>query len=205
MSAGQPTLFDRLKLTRVLPIIRAQATQRALALAEQVLEEGVDLLEVSCTTPGASQVIRTLSARGAYVGAGTVLDASTAREAAGAGARFLVAPNFSPEVWRLAQDRGLEYIPGTATPTEIAIAVSVGIQVVKLFPAVPLGLAYLRAVQEVFPHTQFMPTGGITVENARDWLASGALAVGIGGGLMRLGPGQIRSVVRQLANAANDA
>lgn len=199
------TLFDRLKERRVLPIIRTKASPQALRMAEILLDEGMDLLEVSFTTPGASRVIRALVERGAYVGAGTVLDADMARAAVDAGAKFLVAPNFSPLVWGLARDRGIDYIPGTATPTEIANAIASGIEFVKFFPAAPLGLAYLRAVQEVFPQTQFLPTGGITVDNARDWFASGALAVGIGGGLMRLGPGQIGSLVRQLATAANDA
>jgi 2-dehydro-3-deoxyphosphogluconate aldolase/(4S)-4-hydroxy-2-oxoglutarate aldolase len=170
---------------RVMAIVRSDGAAQAEAVSDALLVAGLDVLEISLTTPGALGVIERLSERhpAALIGAGTVLDAPSARSAVLAGARFLVAPSFSEEVLRTGHRYGAVVAPGCQTPTEIEAAVSAGADLVKLFPAGQLGPAYVRAVRAALPQAPIMATGGVGAGNAREWLDAGAVALGVGGSL----------------------
>lgn len=175
-----------LKFSRIVAVIRAQETQDAVERAHRALDAGVRVLEVAWTTPGAGDALQHLSNRAAVLGAGTITTASQAEEACRAGAQFLVAPNFSPEVHNVARKTGVVYIPGVFTAHEVADALGVGLDLLKLFPAATGGIRHLAALKEPFPEVQWIPTGGVTWETLPEWLANGAIAVGMGTALFRI-------------------
>jgi 2-dehydro-3-deoxyphosphogluconate aldolase/(4S)-4-hydroxy-2-oxoglutarate aldolase len=177
----------RIVQRRVMAIVRSASAAEAEEVADALLHAGLDVLEVSLTTPGALGAIERLCARhpSALVGAGTVLDAPSARSAVLAGARFLVAPSLSEEVIRIGHRYGAAVAPGCQTPTEIEAALSAGADLVKLFPAGQLGPGYVRAVRAALPQAPIMATGGVGADNAAEWLQAGAVALGVGGSLTR--------------------
>ncbi|MCW3003609.1 MAG: 2-dehydro-3-deoxyphosphogluconate aldolase/4-hydroxy-2-oxoglutarate aldolase [Conexibacter sp.] len=177
----------RIVARRVMAIVRSDSAAEAEEISDALLLAGLDVLEVSLTTPGALGAIERLAARhpGALIGAGTVLDAPTARSAVLAGARFLVAPSFCEEVLRTGHRYGAVVAPGCQTPTEIEAAVSAGADLVKLFPAGQFGPGYVSAVRAALPQAPIMATGGVGAANAREWLDAGAVALGVGGALTR--------------------
>jgi 2-dehydro-3-deoxyphosphogluconate aldolase/(4S)-4-hydroxy-2-oxoglutarate aldolase len=133
------------------------------------------------------------------VGAGTVLDAAAAFAAITAGAQFLVSPVVAEDVLRTGHRYGLAVLPGAATATEMNLALELGADMVKLFPSGALGLEFMRSVATAMPQVPFVPTGGVTTENAPLWLEAGAVAVGIGGNLTRGDPAGIQARAEQLA------
>jgi 2-dehydro-3-deoxyphosphogluconate aldolase / (4S)-4-hydroxy-2-oxoglutarate aldolase len=177
---------DMLRAQRLVAIVRGTdpgaATRTVLTLAE----EGVSLVEVSLTTPGALDVIsRARAALGAEdsVGAGTVITADDADRAADAGADFVVTPAIVPGLHRAAE-RGLPLLAGALTPTEIVAATQLGVAAVKLFPASLGGPRYLRALLDPFPSAALVPVGGVDADAACDYLTAGAVAVGAGSPLI---------------------
>lgn len=175
--------LDALGELPILPIIRQSSAERALQIANVFVDAGWPILEVALTTPGAIEVIRRLRRErpAVVVGAGTVLTVDMARDAVAADASFLVAPNWSEAVATWTRDQVVPYLPGVMTPSDVANAVQGGFTVLKLFPAVNLGIEYLRAIAKVFPNVQFVPTGGIGIADVKAWLSGGAIAAGVGG------------------------
>ena len=171
------------------------------------MEGGVTVLEVAFTTPDAASAIRQLSEEAAglaeapLLGAGTVLNAGQAAAAVAAGARFLVSPGLVPEVLACARDLRVAALPGAATVTEILRALEAGADLVKIFPAEVLGVEFLKAVRTVLPEAPLVPTGGVSAANAGEWLAAGAVAVGVGGWLTGGTPAQVRQRARELVRA----
>jgi 2-dehydro-3-deoxyphosphogluconate aldolase/(4S)-4-hydroxy-2-oxoglutarate aldolase len=150
-------------------------------------EGGVTALELTMTVPGAVSIIEQLSRTlppNVLIGAGTVLDAETARNVILAGARFVVSPVFRPEVITLCHRYDVAAIPGCFTPTEILAAWETGANVVKVFPATALGPSFFKDVRGPLPQVKLMPTGGVTRENAGDWIRAGACAIGVGTALV---------------------
>jgi 2-dehydro-3-deoxyphosphogluconate aldolase / (4S)-4-hydroxy-2-oxoglutarate aldolase len=186
---------------RCVGIIRAGGAAEATSIGRALVAGGLRIVEVAYTTPGAAAAISALRAEcpDAVVGAGTVLDAPAAFTAVSAGAQFLVSPAVIDEVLRAGHRHGLAVLPGAATPTEINLAMELGADMVKLFPAGALGLEFMRSVAAAMPHVPFVPTGGVTADNAPDWIGAGAVAVGVGGGLTRGDPAGIRVRAEQLA------
>lgn len=177
---------DELIASRVIAIIRTDDVSRVLALARAIIEGGIRAIEISLTCRGALDAIARLSAHapaGTMVGAGTVLSAAQAEAAITAGSQFLFSPSFDAEVLRIAQGRGIPYVPAALTPTEVLSLFRHDLQLIKIFPAGPLGAVYLRDLLGPLPELRAIPTGGITRENARSFLDAGAVAVGIGGAL----------------------
>ena len=171
-------------------IVRAASPDAALQLAEACIAGGVTALEVAFTTPDTLGVLRTLRERhgdDVLLGAGTVLDAETARAAILAGAQFIISPGVNVATIALCQRYQVLAMPGAMTPTEIVTALQAGADIVKVFPAEMFGPAYIKALRAPLPQAPLMPTGGVTVENLGEWFASGAVAVGIGSSLS--GPG----------------
>lgn len=182
-------MTDRLTRARaagVLAVLRAPSPELALEAAEAIIRGGIPGVEVTYSTPDAPAVIRELIARHGertYVGAGTVTTPEQADAAADAGAEFLVSPGTLPDLTRAMLDTGRVVMTGALTPTEVMSALSLGVDVVKVFPASLGGPAYLKALRGPFPDAPLMPTGGVTPENLADWFAAGAVAAGAGGDL----------------------
>ncbi|HAF70554.1 MAG: 2-dehydro-3-deoxyphosphogluconate aldolase/4-hydroxy-2-oxoglutarate aldolase [Acetothermia bacterium 64_32] len=169
-----------------LGIIRVQSSTDLVRTAEALREGGLSCLEITMTTPGALRAIE--EARGelpdVLMGAGTVLDAPTARQAILAGAQFLVTPTVELDVIEVAHRYGVPVIPGAMTPTEILTAWEAGADMVKVFPASVLGPAYIKAIRGPLPQIPLAPTGGITADNAGEFVKAGAALVCAGGWLV---------------------
>ncbi|MFB7619972.1 bifunctional 4-hydroxy-2-oxoglutarate aldolase/2-dehydro-3-deoxy-phosphogluconate aldolase [Kitasatospora sp. NPDC056181] len=179
-------LLAALRGRRILAIVRGNDPDAALDAVLALFASGIDLVEVSLTTAGALGVLeRARTALGPYavLGAGTLVTAADARAAARAGAAFAVTPGLTEAVGE-AQSLGMPVLAGAVTPTEIASAWSEGATAVKLFPGSLGGPGYLRALRDPFPDIPFVPVGGVDAGIARDFLAAGALAVGVGGPLV---------------------
>lgn len=179
-----------IRRTRVVPVVRAASAEEALAAVEALLEGGIDVLEITMTVPGAVEVVREVAKRHghrALVGAGTVLDPSTASACVEAGARFVVSPALDVPTIRACRSLGVAVAPGALTPTEVLAAWRAGADVVKVFPCDAMGGAsYLKSLKAPLPQIPLMPTGGVTLANVPDFLAAGAEAVGVGGNLVDL-------------------
>jgi len=176
----------RLREAGVLAVLRAPSAAHAVAAGDALVRGGVTGLEITYSTPDAAAAIRELVARhgdAALVGAGTVTTPAQAEEAADAGAAFLVSPGTDEQVARAMTATGRAVMTGALTPSEVMRALSLGADVVKIFPASLGGPALLRALRGPFPDAPLMPTGGVTSENIPDWIAAGAVAVGAGGDL----------------------
>ena len=169
----------------VVAVIRHLDPAVALEIARAAAAGGIRVLEITFTVPDAPQVIATLVAElpDAVVGAGTVLTVEQVDAAADAGAAFIVSPVTDPIVGAHCRTRGIPYIPGAFTPTEVAAAANAGAAAVKIFPASTLGVGFVASLGEVLPHVSLMPTGGIAADQVGEWLAAGATAVGIAGAL----------------------
>jgi 2-dehydro-3-deoxyphosphogluconate aldolase/(4S)-4-hydroxy-2-oxoglutarate aldolase len=148
----------------------------------------VGAVEVTLTTPGAIETIADLASdpglAGCVIGAGTVLDESAARYVIDAGARFVVSPTLNPAVIRTCRDRGIPCMPGALTPTELLEGWRAGAPVMKLFPASAVGPGYIRDVLAPLPFLRLVPSGGVSLENAGDWIRAGAAAVSVGSALV---------------------
>jgi 2-dehydro-3-deoxyphosphogluconate aldolase/(4S)-4-hydroxy-2-oxoglutarate aldolase len=183
---GNTVFLEFLRAARLIGIVRGTDARAALATTLTLIEEGVGLVEVSLTTPGAPDVIARARAElgaDAWIGAGTVVTAADADRAADAGASFIVTPAIGPGVGA-ALERGLPVVAGALTPTEVVSAALTGTSIIKLFPASLGGVRHLRALLDPFPTTAFVPVGGVDEQAAREYLAAGALAVGIGSPLV---------------------
>ena len=178
----------RMEHTGVVPVIRAPNAEQAFLACRALHAGGVDVFEITMTVPNAPEVIREVVkqfSKDVLVGAGTVLDAETARACIRAGAEFIVSPGTDPEIIRTAHDLGKPALPGVLTPTEVMAALRAGADIVKLFPASALGGAkYLRSLRAPFEHVRFLPTGGVNASTARDFIAAGAVALGVGSELV---------------------
>lgn len=173
---------------RVVGIIREHDADAAGLAVETLLEAGMRVVEVSLVTPGALSVIAEFSARvndDILIGVGTALSARDVAAAGAAGARFMVSPIVDVGAIEEATHQGMLAIPGVATPTEAELAHRAGAALQKLFPAASWTPAAMRDVLIAMPHLRLVPTGGISVEAASDWLRAGAAAVGMGSALLR--------------------
>ncbi|MDJ1132839.1 bifunctional 4-hydroxy-2-oxoglutarate aldolase/2-dehydro-3-deoxy-phosphogluconate aldolase [Streptomyces iconiensis] len=193
---------------RVFAIVRAESYEKATAAADALLGAGITSLEISLTTPFALEAISTLrreTGDDSIIGAGTVLDAPSARLAVDAGARFLVSPGLDPEVIRTGHRYGIPVFPGVASPTEMLRALELGADALKLFPASGYGPGWLRDVRAALPQAPVLPTGGITVESAPDWIAAGAVACGMGSALTEGDRETVAKRVSELLQRLEDA
>jgi 2-dehydro-3-deoxyphosphogluconate aldolase / (4S)-4-hydroxy-2-oxoglutarate aldolase len=184
---GRAAVVRAIEDCGVVAIIRMQDTARLPAVVQALADGGVRALEITMTVPGAVEAIRSVSAAlpdDILLGAGTVLDALTVAEVIDAGAQFVVAPVFDAETIRACHERDVPIMPGCFTPTEMLSAWRVGADIIKVFPATRLGPGYLKDVHAPLPQLKLMPTGGVTPENAGDWIRAGAVAVAIGSALV---------------------
>jgi 2-dehydro-3-deoxyphosphogluconate aldolase/(4S)-4-hydroxy-2-oxoglutarate aldolase len=172
-----------IEATGVVAVIRLRDPERLQGVVDALIAGGVRALEVTMTVPRAVELIAGLADTlppEFELGAGTVLDAETARQVIEAGARFVVSPVFKPEVLEVCQENDVVAAPGCLTPTEILAAWEAGADVVKVFPATALGPGFVKDVLAPLPQVRLMPTGGVTKDNAGDWIRAGAVALGVG-------------------------
>lgn len=171
----------------LVPVLRAESVEQAIVLAGAIADGGVTVLEITMTVPGAIQVIRRLAEQrpDLLIGAGTVLDAETARICILEGAKFVVSPALNFSTIEMCHRYSIAVLPGALTPTEIVNAWQAGADVVKVFPASAVGGAkYLTAIRGPLPQVQLIPTGGVSLANAREFLDAGAFALGVGSDLV---------------------
>ncbi len=184
---GRDSIVAAVEQAGIVAIIRMKEPDKVRAVVDAIAEGGVRTLEVTMTVPGAVELIAQLAPTlpaGFVLGAGTVLDAETVARVADAGARFIVSPVFRPAVIAACHARGVAAMPGCFTPTEILEAWEAGADIVKVFPATALGPSYLKDVRAPLPQVKLMPTGGVTLDNAGEWIRAGAVAVGVGTALL---------------------
>lgn len=180
-------VMNQMEQAGLVAIMRVSSPDALLAAADAIQAGGVTVIEVTMTTPGALAVIEQVRARNSgeiVFGAGTVLDPETARACILAGAQFIVTPTLNLHTIALCKRYSVPVMAGAYTPTEILTAWEAGADVVKVFPADSLGPKFIKAVKGPLPQVRLLPTGGVTVDNAADFIKAGAVAVGVGGELV---------------------
>jgi 2-dehydro-3-deoxyphosphogluconate aldolase/(4S)-4-hydroxy-2-oxoglutarate aldolase len=177
------SLEETLSLSPVIAVIRGMTGELGNTL-DWLINVGVCAVEVTTNTPDWQSGVALATSKGfAQVGVGTVITESHVLQASEAGATFTVAPGLDVKVARACVENGLFHIPGVMSPSEIQSAMNIGLSTLKLFPAGPLGIDYMKALRAPFNNVRFIPTGSVQVSDASDWIAAGAFAVGLGGAL----------------------
>ncbi len=188
MSMGKSEIVRKIRNVGVIPVVRGDSTEIARRAILAILKGGIPVLEVTMTVPGAVQMIRELTREvgsEALIGAGTVLDAKTAQQCIEAGAQFIVSPALDLGTISYCRERGIAIMPGALTPTEIVSAWSAGADFVKVFPAGALGGAsYIKSLKAPLPQIEVVPTGGVSLKNAAEFIKAGAAAIGVGADLV---------------------
>lgn len=182
-------MLDRLLKEKIVAIFRGIEDKDADQAAKALIDGGITMMEITLNTEGATVMINRWRERfgeQAAIGAGTVLDLDMAKEAAAAGAQFLISPNLDEAVVAYGRERGISVWPGVTTPTEIVRAWKAGADAVKLFPLETLGWKYLAEIRAPLNHIPMIATGGVNIDNIADYFRAGASAVGMGGKLVNL-------------------
>ncbi len=186
MAAARHVTLDIVERTGVVAIIRLKDAGQVGDLVGALMDGGVRAMEITMTVPGAVELIRQIAPTlpaDFRLGAGTVVDGDTTKACIDAGASFIVSPVLRRDVLAACRAQNVPAMPGCLSPTEILDAWDAGADIVKVFPATALGPGYLRDLRGPLPQLKLMPTGGVTVENAADWIRAGAVAVGVGSAL----------------------
>lgn len=182
--------IQRIRDTGVIPVVRARSADEAMRAIDAIREGGISVLEITMTVPGAIKVIEEVSNRygkDALVGAGTVLDPEIAEACISSGAQFVVSPALNLETIACCRRLDVAVMPGALTPTEVVQAWNAGADFVKIFPAGAVGGAsYLKALKAPLPQIELVPTGGVSLKTAADFIRAGAAALGVGADLVDL-------------------
>jgi 2-dehydro-3-deoxyphosphogluconate aldolase/(4S)-4-hydroxy-2-oxoglutarate aldolase len=188
--------LDAIEKSALVAIIRTKTSAEARSSAAALHGAGITCFEFTTTTPDVFDLIEEYSAiKGITVGVGTAMSPAHVMSAKKAGASFVLSPHTDAAVIKKTLDLNLLSIPGVATPTDVARALQAGAKVLKLFPASHFGPAYLKAIRDPFPEAQWLVTGGVSIENIKDWFAVGAMGFGVGGPLLGGGISEIPSRV----------
>jgi 2-dehydro-3-deoxyphosphogluconate aldolase / (4S)-4-hydroxy-2-oxoglutarate aldolase len=187
---SRESVLRRIREVGIVPVVRAESAEEAGRAIAAIVAGGVPVLEVTMTVPGAVRLIEELAKRfgaEAVVGAGTVLDAETARACILAGAQFVVSPSTSLATIACCRRYGVPIMPGALTPTEVVAAWEAGADMVKVFPCSALGGAsYIKALKAPLPQIDLIPTGGVNLQTAADFIKAGSTALGVGADLVDL-------------------
>lgn len=177
-------VVQRITELGIVAVVRGNTVAEGIRISKACAKGGIPAIEVTYTVPGATEVIKALKEeKNMIVGAGTVLDSTTARIAILAGAEFIVSPAFDEETAKLCNLYQVPYMPGCMTITEMTKAMEYGSEIIKLFPGSAFGPSFVKAVKAPLPQVNIMPTGGVSLENMEEWFANGVVAVGAGGKL----------------------
>ena len=180
-------IVEKIIESKVVAIIRMDKSEKVISVAEAMIEGGIVSLEVTMTTPNALQIIKELNdnfGSNVLIGVGSVVDAEIAIKAIEVGAKYIISPIFKREIIEASHKFDIPSMPGCYTPTEIFNAQEAGADIVKVFPADQLGSNYIKAIKAPMPQLRIMPTGGVTLTNAGDWISAGACAVAVGSNLL---------------------
>ena len=187
--------MERLKTIRkisdygIVAVIRATSKEDGVKIVDAVKKGGIKALEITMTVPGAVDIIKELSQiykdEHILIGAGTVLDPETARICILAGAKYIVSPSLNPETVKLCNRYRVPIMPGVMTVKEAIEALELGVEILKVFPGNVFGPSIIKAFKGPLPQANFMPTGGVSLDNVQDWIKAGAVAVGTGGDLTK--------------------
>lgn len=182
-------VLAKMREEAIVAVIRAESKEQGLKVSEAIRQGGIKFLELTMTVPGALDIIKELSYRykdeDVLVGAGTVLDAETARLAILAGAEFVVGPNLSSGMVQVCNRYRVAAMPGAMSPSEAVKGMELGADVIKIFPGGAFGPSIIKDYKGPIPHGNFMPSGGVSVENAAEWIKNGAFAIGTGSSLTK--------------------
>lgn len=183
-------VLDRIRSIGIIPVVRAASGEEALQAVDAIKAGGLSVLEITMTVPGAVRILEAIAKRfgdEVLVGAGTVLDADTARECVKAGAQFVVSPALNLETIAFCRQAKCAVMPGALTPTEIVQAWSAGADFVKVFPCGAMGGAsYIKSLRAPLPQIELVPTGGVSLATAGSFIEAGAVAIGVGADLVDL-------------------
>lgn len=182
-------VLTRITESGVVAVVRADSKEEAILITDACVKGGLSIIEITFTIRDAEAVIKELDAHFAnqqevFIGAGTVLDDTTARIAILAGAKFIVSPCFDEQTARVCNLYQVPYMPGCITITEMKHALRHGVDIIKLFPGDTFGPEFVKAVKAPLPQVNIMPTGGVNLDNIEQWIKNGCVAVGIGGNLI---------------------
>lgn len=186
---GKETIIARIKQSGLVAVVRAESSEQAAKITEACIEGGVAAIEITFTVPGAVDVIKNLaqkySASGKIIiGAGTVLDAETARTAILSGAQYVVSPYLNLDLVKLCNRYQIACMPGAMTIKEVVECMEAGADIVKIFPGELFGPKIIKAIRGPIPYAPMMPTGGVSLDNVEEWIKAGAVAVGAGSSLI---------------------
>ena len=172
---------------KVVAVLRVKEAEKLQSVIEAIYAGGISAAEITMTVPNAIKLIERMSENlsgNILIGVGSVLNHKTAEEAIKAGAKYVVSPILKKEIIEIAHKHNVPAMPGCFTPTEIQSAFEYGADIIKVFPADLVGMDFFKAILAPMPHLKLMPTGGVTLTNAGEWLKAGACAVGIGSALL---------------------
>ena len=203
------SVVEQIRAIGIIPVVRATSSEEALAAVEAIREGGIPVLEITMTVPGAVQIIKTLTHRlgdTTLIGAGTVIDPDTARACVDAGASFIVSPALDVPTIEACRILDVPIFPGAMTPTEVLTAWKAGADAVKIFPANAVGGAtFLKSLKAPLPQIELIPTGGVSLKNAAEFIQAGALAIGVGADLVKGDAASITAKAREYAEAVRQA
>lgn len=193
----------------IVAVIRAESKDQGLKIVDAVRQGGIKILEVTMTVPGAVDIIKEITEHykneDVIIGAGTVLDPETARACILAGAKYIVSPSINPETIKLCNRYRIPMMPGIMTVREAIEALELGAEILKIFPGSAFGPDIIKAYKGPVPQGNFMPTGGVSLSNVKDWIKAGAVAVGTGSDLTKGAKTGDYALVTQTAKAFVEA
>ncbi|WP_099157760.1 bifunctional 2-keto-4-hydroxyglutarate aldolase/2-keto-3-deoxy-6-phosphogluconate aldolase [Virgibacillus ndiopensis] len=191
--------LQQIKESKIVAVVRADSSKEAIEFSEACIRGGITSIELTYTIPHVEEAIVTLSKRfpEILIGAGTVLDATTAKLAMQAGAKFIVSPGFDKDTALLCNLYQTPYLPGCMTVTDMMTALSNGCQMIKLFPGGLFGPKAIKQFKAPLPQLSIMPTGGVDLDNVEEWFNYGAEAVGVGSSLLKGNLDEIEKRVRE--------
>ncbi|MFD3155883.1 bifunctional 2-keto-4-hydroxyglutarate aldolase/2-keto-3-deoxy-6-phosphogluconate aldolase [Haloimpatiens sp. FM7330] len=207
-------VLNALKECKIVAVVRGTTEEVGIKISENCIKGNVKAIEITYTNKFANDIIKKLSEKystfdDVVIGAGTILDAETARMAITAGAKYIVSPAFNAETAKLCNRYNVPYIPGVMTITEIVTAYESGVDIVKVFPGSAFGQGYIKSIKGPLPYVNMMVTGGVNLDNIDSWANTDVELVGIGGELNKLGEAgkfdEIESICNRYVEKFNKA
>ena len=182
-------IIKKIENEKIIAVVRYNNTEKINNIVKSIVSGGINIIEITTTVPNSVEIIKNLSNiysdSDVVIGAGTILDEDMAKDAIEAGASFIVSPILNKDIILECNELNILSVPGIATPTEAFNAMQYGAEVLKLFPSNMFSPKIIKTYKGPFPNIKIMPTGGINLDNVRDWIDNGAIAVGIGGELLK--------------------
>ncbi len=184
---NKDVLLQEINKRKAVAVLRIKDTEKLKKIIDAIYLGGISIIEITMSVPNACYLINKMCAEvdpSIIIGVGSILDKSTEIAAIKAGAKFVVSPILKKEIIETAKEFEIPVMPGCFSPTEVQTAYEWGADIIKVFPADIVGIPFFKAILAPMPHLKLMPTGGVTLTNAGDWIKAGAFAVGLGSALL---------------------